>query len=395
LEIIGENKVATEMLKLKLRDLAAQNQLNASRMNGTRQPSVLDIFCGAGGFSEGFRQAGFEIVAGIDNDSAALKTYANNFTCAKALNIDLSGNTNSMDKIAWDAVPMGVEVIIGGPPCQGLSISGPRNHDDPRNKLFLSFVRLTDILKPRAFVLENVPGIFGLYQGKIKQAIISEFGKIGYVVSSGTLSAADYGVPQLRKRAFFVGIRRYDERFLFPAATHFESTSIFSNGNSAYISCEAAVSDLPSLEDNPGGDRLPYDTPPMNDYQKVMREGSECIHNHVATQHTEIVRKIISLVPEGGNYKDLPPEYSQTRNFHVAWTRYHSNKPAPTIDTGHRHHFHYKYNRVPTVRENARLQSFPDTFIFYGNKSDQYRQVGNAVPPLLAKAVATELGKWL
>lgn len=385
----------TEAVELSSRSLVAQNKHDAGQALVVGQPSVLDIFCGAGGFSEGFRQARFKIVAGIDNDCAALQTYANNFAHAKALELDLSGNTRSIDKAIQDVVPTKVHVMIGGPPCQGLSLSGPRNRDDPRNKLFLSFVRLTDILKPKAFVLENVPGIFGLYQGKIKQAIISEFSNIGYTVSACTLTAADFGVPQLRKRAFFVGIRGNDERFLFPGATHFEATSIFSNGNNAYISCEAAVSDLPSLEGNPGDDRLPYGMPPMNDYQKLMREGSKCINNHVATQHTEIVRKIISLVPEGGNYKDLPPEYSQTRNFHVAWTRYHSKKPAPTIDTGHRHHFHYKYNRVPTARENARLQSFPDTFIFYGNKSDQYRQVGNAVPPLLAKAIASELGKWL
>lgn len=375
--------------------LIPQNRHDTSQALTARQPHVLDIFCGAGGFSEGFRQAGFKVIAGIDIDCAALQTYSRNFAGAKTLELDLSSNTSPVDKAVQDAVPTEVDVMIGGPPCQGLSLSGSRNRDDPRNKLFISFVRLTDILKPKAFVLENVPGIFGLYQGKIKQTIISEFSKIGYAVSSGILTAADYGVPQLRKRAFFVGIRTCDERFLFPAATHFESASIFSNGNGGYISCEAAVSDLPSLENDPGGDRLPYNMPPINDYQRAMREGSQCIHNHVATQHTEIVRKIISLVPEGGNYKDLPPEYSRTRNFHVAWTRYHSKKPAPTIDTGHRHHFHYKYNRVPTVRENARLQSFPDTFIFYGNKSDQYRQVGNAVPPLLAKATASELRKWL
>jgi len=387
--------VEAEAIAQSYRPLVPQNEHDAGEVPTARQPYVLDIFCGAGGFSEGFSQAGFKVIAGIDNDCTALQTYSRNFADAKTLEFDLSDNTSSIDKAVQAAVPTKADIIIGGPPCQGLSLSGPRNRDDPRNKLFLSFVRLTDILKPQAFVLENVPGIFGLYQGKIKQAIISEFSKIGYAVSSAVLTAADYGVPQLRKRAFFVGIRGRDERFLFPAATYFESTSIFSSGNGAYISCEAAVSDLPSLEDNSGGDRLPYGIPPMNDYQKVMRECSECIHNHVATQHTEIVRKIISLVPEGGNYKDLPPEYSQTRNFHVAWTRYHSKKPAPTIDTGHRHHFHYKYNRVPTVRENARLQSFPDTFIFYGNKSDQYKQVGNAVPPLLAKAIASELRKWL
>jgi len=379
------------------------------------KPTYVDLFAGCGGLSLGLEWAGFRRVAAIEISPDVALSYHHNLICREASSgyqwtdfIRRSDLQMASGLIVGDIAErlddfitscqrssLNIDLVVGGPPCQGLSLSGPRNPDDPRNKLFLSFVKVTDILKPKAFVLENVPGIFGLYEGKIKQTVISEFSRIGYVVSASTLTAADYGVPQLRKRAFFVGIRGAYERFLFPAATHFESTSIFSNGNNTYISCEAAISDLPSLEHDAGDDRLPYGMPPMNDYQKLMREGSNYIYNHVATQHTEIVKRIISLVPEGGNYKDLPQEYSHTRNFHVAWTRYDSKKPAPTIDTGHRHHFHYKYNRVPTVRENARLQSFPDTFIFYGNKSSQYRQVGNAVPPLLAKAIALELRKWL
>ena len=119
------------------------------------------------------------------------------------------------------------------------------------------------------------------------------------------------------------------------------------------------------------------------------------VKNHIAANHSDRVKKIISLVPDGGNYKDLPDEYINSRNFHVAWTRFASDKPAPTIDTGHRHHFHYKYNRVPTVRECARLQSFPDDFIFLGNKTQQFRQVGNAVPPLMAQCIAEQLKKAL
>ena len=122
-----------------------------------------------------------------------------------------------------------------------------------------------------------------------------------------------------------------------------------------------------------------------------MRERSMNVHNHIAAAHSEKVKTIIALVPDGCNYKSLPEEYRNSRNFHVAWTRFASNKPAPTIDTGHRHHFHYKYNRIPTVRECARLQSFPDDFIFMGNKTQQFRQVGNAVPPLMAQAIANRV----
>ena len=156
-----------------------------------------------------------------------------------------------------------------------------------------------------------------------------------------------------------------------------------------------ALDDLPPLVDTLGEDDVPYATAPHNDYQKLMRAKSKSVRNHIAAENSEKVKKIISLVPDGGNYKDLPEEFRTSRNFHVAWTRFASNKPAPTIDTGHRHHFHYKYNRVPTVRECARLQSFPDDFIFLGNKTQQFRQVGNAVPPLLAQAIAETLKKEL
>ena len=161
------------------------------------------------------------------------------------------------------------------------------------------------------------------------------------------------------------------------------------------ITCEMALGDLPPIETGIGEDPASYVCAPQNSYQKEMRECSTVVHNHIAANHSERVRTIISLVPDGGNYKNLPEEYRDSRNFNVAWTRFSSNKPAPTIDTGHRHHFHYKYNRVPTVRECARLQSFPDNFVFLGNKTQQFRQVGNAVPPIMAEAIASQLIKAL
>ena len=140
---------------------------------------------------------------------------------------------------------------------------------------------------------------------------------------------------------------------------------------------------------------MEYPTSPLSKYQEYMRKNSSILLNHVGTVHTELVKSVISLVPEGGNHKDLPPGVGDSRKFNEAWTRYHSQKPSKTIDTGHRNHFHYKWNRVPTVRENARLQSFPDDFEFFGNKTQQYRQVGNAVPPLLGFHLAKALKKHL
>ncbi len=162
-----------------------------------------------------------------------------------------------------------------------------------------------------------------------------------------------------------------------------------------YNTCSNAISDLPSLEGELGLEIQDYNTPPTSKYQVLMRASSGKIYNHQATKHTEHVVNVISQVPEGGNHKDLPPGVGDSRKFNEAWTRYHSSKPSKTIDTGHRNHFHYRYNRIPTVRENARLQSFPDRFIFTGNKTQQYRQVGNAVPPLLGYHIAKQLLKYL
>jgi len=333
---------------------------------------------------------GYDITFGIDNDRPSVKTFGANhvqadFVCKDILNFT---NKDLLDKLRNRKV----DVVVGGPPCQGLSLSGARKYSDPRNKLFLSFVRIAKLLNPKAIVLENVPGIISLFGGKVRDDIINEFSAIGYSVKYDLLIAADYGVPQTRRRAIFVGLRTNDKEFDFPEPTHFPDGSLFGNH---HISCEDAISDLPSLEEGGGEERQEYLVAAQNDYQRKMRKRSKAIFNHMGTNHTDKVRRIISLVPEGGNYKDLPERYKNSRNFHVAWTRYHSKKPAPTIDTGHRHHFHYRYNRVPTARENARLQSFPDSFIFYGNKTDQYRQIGNAVPPLMAKAIAKKLRAYL
>ena len=342
--------------------------------------NAIDLFCGCGGLSYGFEKAGYNILLGIDNDSKALETFELNHYGAKSICGDITEVTYEED-IKPLIGDQKIDVIIGGPPCQGMSLSGPRKFDDPRNKLYLSYIRLVKEIQPKAFVIENVPGLVGLFCGQIKDSIIEKFTEMGYQIQYKILCAADYGVPQNRKRVVFVGIKKGE--FVYP--------EIHENK----VSCSMALSDLPTLEDELGEEVLDYLMQPQNEYQKIMRKNSEVVKNHIAANHSDRVKKIISLVPDGGNYKDLPDEYINSRNFHVAWTRFASDKPAPTIDTGHRHHFHYKYNRVPTVRECARLQSFPDDFIFLGNKTQQFRQVGNAVPPLMAQCIAEQLKKAL
>lgn len=504
--------------------------------------NVLDLFCGAGGLSYGFASAGFNILLGIDNDAPALETFRLNHQGAQTICGDITQLTYKQH-IAPVLDGKKIDVIIGGPPCQGMSLSGLRRLDDPRNQLYLAYIRLVQEIQPQAVVIENVPGLVSLFDGQIKDNIIAKLSAMGYHIQYKILCAADYGVPQKRKRVFFVGLKsesasydnanaptlhqtlsqlsspstsqlsfestsqlsfktasqaqldfESDSQLSFETASQaqlsFESTSqleskrplqLYSNAvsplksqlksqlksktedakirlpvhprdflqaakcphttnnslsrnleyppvssqnesesspvspqskfdyhpvrsqrkfeyppvSSQCITCSMALSDLPPLEDDLGQEQAQYTTPCQNFYQQLMRKNSKVLWNHVAAQHSNKVKQIIALVPDGGNYKDLPKAYQSSRNFHVAWTRFASNKPSPTIDTGHRHHFHYKYNRVPTVRECARLQSFPDHFRFLGTKTQQFRQVGNAVPPLLAQAVAVQLKKVL
>ena len=346
--------------------------------------NVIDLFCGCGGLSYGYKQAGCNILVGVDNDEKALKTYEYNHQGSKGLNLDLS-NENFVEEISKAIGDKKVDIIIGGPPCQGFSLTGTRNEDDIRNKLYKAMFIAAKKFKPKAIMIENVPGIKRLYGGRFYNLIVEEFNKLGiYNFDSKILYAPDFGVPQIRKRIFIIGIRKDIGNVEFPEPK-------LSPDN--YVTTKDAIGDLPSLENEPDEDEFEYEIEAFSDYQKLMRKNSKKIYNNLVTKHTDEVKKVISLVPDGGNFKDLPDGVGTSRKFNEAWRRYDSNKPSRTIDTGHRNHFHYKYNRVPTVRENARLQSFPDDFIFIGNKTEQYRQVGNAVPPLLSQAVAEKIIK--
>lgn len=346
--------------------------------------NVIDLFSGCGGLSYGFVEAGCNVIIGVDNDETALKTFEFNHPNSKGLNLDLFDERFIVD-LEKEVGERKVDIIVGGPPCQGFSLTGSRNVEDPRNRLYKAMFIAVEKFNPKAILIENVPSIEKLYGGKFYDLIISEFKKNGnYDFKSKILYAPDYGVPQIRRRIFFIGIRKDIGKVSFPKET---------NDPNNYVTCSDAISDLPSLENTLGEEIQDYSTKAKTDYQKLMRKDSKKIYNHIATNHTEEVKKVISLVPDGGNYKDLPKGVGTSRKFNEAWTRYCSKKPSKTIDTGHRNHFHYKYNRIPTVRENARLQSFPDNFIFIGNKTQQYRQVGNAVPPLLSYNVAKEILK--
>ncbi len=334
---------------------------------------AIDLFSGAGGLSLGFQDAGFEIAAGIDSDESCIKTYKYNFPNVNCIQKDL----NKVDDELITELKK-ADVFLGGPPCQGFSIAGKRISSDPRNKLIDSYLNLVRICSPSVIVIENVPNIMNIGNGHYASKIINSLQDMSFNVQVCILNAVNFGVPQNRKRIFFIATRES-----YPIKEILENRI-----QEEPLTTSNAISDLPFLEKSLGEEKSQYTLEPKTNYQHEMRKNSKDLYNHTSVNHTERTRKIISMVPDGGNYKDLPIKYQSTRKVNIAWTRMNSKKPCFTIDAGHNHHFHYTANRVPTVRECARIQAFPDNFIFLGNRTSQYRQVGNAVPPLMAKGIA-------
>lgn len=341
------------------------------------KPKIIDLFSGVGGFSLGFEMAGFETVYAIDFWKDAVKTYNHNRDHQVAHEMSIHDLSDEMiDQLKGEHE---IEGIIGGPPCQGFSTVGTRDIDDDRNHLYLEYFRVVKKVMPKFFVIENVRGLVTLNKGMFRDDIMKRFGDLGYhIIEPQVLNVADYGVPQHRHRVFFVGV--LDGEFTYPSKKN------------QFISTSEALSDLPSLDYLEGTDEiLDYKSYPDTPYQSFMRENSSKIHNHNKTNHTEQTKSIISMVKDGGSIKDLPPEYWNIRKYNKAFQRMNSQDPSHTVDTGHRNYFHYSENRIPSVRECARLQSFPDDFVFIGTKSSQYKQVGNAVPPLIAYQIANQL----
>ncbi|HEM5489886.1 TPA: DNA cytosine methyltransferase [Streptococcus suis] len=337
---------------------------------------IIDLFCGAGGLSLGFEKAGFEIELAIDMWDDAIKTYNHNHKNKVAECRDIH---DLSDEYLY-SLQGKITGVIGGPPCQGYSTVGTRNVNDPRNHLYLEYCRVVEKIAPKFFVIENVRGLLTLGKGVFKKDIIDRFSKLGYTVSYKLLNASDYGVPQNRYRVFFIGIK--ENCFEFPKEFPYK------------VSSKEALSDLPSLDVYDLFSDV-YRSEPLNKYQELMRYASPELTNHEPTRHTEQTKEIISMIPDGGKISDLPEEYWSIRKYNKAFQRMNSNLPSNTIDTGHRNYFHYEENRVPSVRESARIQSFPDDFEFLGSKTSQYKQVGNAVPPLLAEVIANQILKYL
>ena len=338
-----------------------------------KKNKIIDLFCGCGGLSYGFEMAGFEVKCAIDMWSDAVKTYNHNQGKEIAVCEDIHNWDDAfLENLMNDGDVVG---IVGGPPCQGYSTVGTRDVNDPRNHLYKEYCRIVEKIKPDFFVIENVKGLTTLSRGAFKDDIISRFSSLGYNVKYQVLNAADYGIPQNRYRVFFVGMK--NKGFSFPKEFDYKVTT------------KDAIGDLPRLKGTEI--KTEYSSEAVTPYAIKMRGNSKKILNHAGTNHSQQTVDIISLIKDGGKIKDLPREYWEVRKYNKAFERMSSTGQSNTVDTGHRNYFHYVQNRIPSVRENARLQSFPDEFEFLGSKTSQYKQVGNAVPPLLAYAVAKEI----
>ena len=289
-------------------------------------------------------------------------------------------NDEQIDSILSDGPITGV---IGGPPCQGFSTVGTRDVEDERNHLYMEYYRVVKKIRPKFFVIENVQGMLTLAKGAFKNDVVSRFSALGYTVSSSLLNAKDFGIPQHRKRVFFVGV--LEGEFEFPDGSDIPDVTTYE-----------ALSDLPLLDvEHENVHEFDYPGPPSTDYQRYIRGSAERITQHLITMHTEQTKSIIAMIPDGGKIRDLPREYWEVRKYNNAFQRMASDGVSITVDTGHRNFFHYNQNRIPTARENARLQSFKDDWVPLGSKTSQYKQIGNAVPPLLAENVARRLKSHL
>ena len=317
--------------------------------------NYIDLFSGAGGFSLGFDKLGFKNLFSIDIESSFCETYKANFPSHNLIQENISNLTE--DKINSLIGHNKVNVVIGGPPCQGFSIAGNIGRkfiDDNRNQLFKEFARVVSIVKPDYFIMENVARLYTHNQGRTKNEIFELFRSYGYNVESKILNSADYGVPQVRKRVIFIGSLRNKE-IEFPMKE---------------------VENYVSVKDV------------LNNYPSLLSGEKSSIPNHIAMKHSEQMLEKMSYILDGGDRNQIPNKIRPKTGDVRKYIRYSSNKPSVCVTGDMRKIFHYEQNRALTVRELAKLQTFPDDFIFKGNSISQQQQVGNSVPPKMAEAIA-------
>ncbi|WAC42333.1 DNA cytosine methyltransferase [Pedobacter sp. SL55] len=320
----------------------------------------IDLFSGSGGFSLGFDLKGFQNVFSIDIEPSFCETYKYNFPKHQLIEKDICDLSDA--EISYLKEFEEIDVVIGGPPCQGFSMAGNIGRkfiEDPRNKLFKEFVRVVNVVRPKFFVMENVARLYNHNKGETRKEIIKDFQKIGYNVECKILNSADFGVPQVRQRVIFIGSNQNRE-IIFPEKSV-----------KRYLTVKEVLDDFPPLE-----------------------SGEEStIPNHVAMNHSEQMLEKMSYVKDGGSREEIPVNIRPKSGDIRKYIRYKSNEPSVCVTGDMRKIFHYEQNRALTVRELAKLQSYPNSFVFKGSKISQQQQVGNSVPPKMAEAIAEAIIK--
>ena len=350
--------------------------------------NILDLFCGAGGFSYGMeKNPRFKTLISLDNDEYAGNTFKLNMPWCDVHIGDITDD-KVKNNIIQEAREKGINMIIGGPPCQGFSNKGKKlGLEDPRNFLFREYLSFVKELQPEVFVIENVKALLSTSNGWFKKQILSAIEQLGYFVDYGVLNAEEYGVPQSRERAIFICCKK--QKITLPSPTI-----------DIPVTVREAISDLAYHESGEGAPVELYREQPQSGYQRMMREGSENLYNHVASKHKQVAIDKLKMIPPEKGKECLPPELLGNQKFKTTWGRLKWDEPSPTIDTrfdaaSNGTNNHPFLNRAITPREAARIQSFDDRFIFYGSKVRIRKQIGNAVPPLMAKAIADKIDKEL
>lgn len=378
--------------------------------NKKQMIGALDLFAGAGGFSIGMENAGFNVIAAVEFNPKIAETYKFNHKNTTLIVDDITNvsaskedpineiSSNNIQDI-FNKKNINCDIIFGGPPCQGFSMSGYRIRnnipflEDKRNLLFKEFIRMVKFLNPKVFVIENVPGILNYDNGSVKNEIFQTFNNLGYDIEAKVLCAADYGVPQLRNRAFFIGNRiGIKSNDLFPEITHTKEN---------YISVSDAINDIPPINAGEGFEEVKYyRNNDLTEYQYKLRGNNKLLYNHSSPKHKKETIKILSMIKQGQTMKDLP-EHMKTKSVHSgAYGRMEESKPAYTLTTRLNtpsvgRITHPTQHRTITPREAARIQSFPDRFRFIGDITSIGMQIGNAVPPILAEKIGLNIIKYL
>ena len=382
-------------------------------LNNNQEEGILDLFCGPGGLSLGFMHTGFDIVLSTDIDANSIETVKTNHEKIsesmgkdyyhKALHKDINDlSVKEVKKIFKDKNKKLIG-IIGGPPCKGFSMANMQTRfiDNPHNGLFREYIRLVKGLKPKFFVFENVMGLLSMNNGKIKDEIFHELKEIGYLVDSRILNASDYGVPQNRKRVIIIGYKK-GEKILFPKKTHGKEKNL-----KPKVTVADALFDLPKLSSGQRMHEAPYPNTKRSEYAdsivKTKEFGIEAdkILNHITTKNGKLVLKRYKHIPEGGNWSNAPKSlflnYSNQKKCHSSiYKRLDSTKPSITVSNFRKSMFiHPKQDRGLSVREAARLQSFPDWYEIKGTINAQQQQIADAVPPMMGKAIAESVKKMM